>query len=79
MTPTKYVDRAIPEISLREFSSRIDEITAELVEAAENVGFFSIVDHGISKDEVNSIFEQSARFFNLPSNRTVEVGIQVDL
>jgi hypothetical protein len=73
MTPTKYVDRAIPEISLREFSSRIDEITAELVEAAENVGFFSIVDHGISKDEVNSIFEQSARFFNLPDDIKAKV------
>jgi isopenicillin N synthase-like dioxygenase len=68
MAHTKYVDRPIPEISLRDFDSRIDEITAELVEAAENVGFFSIVDHGISREAVDDIFSQSARFFNLPDD-----------
>lgn len=66
MAPTKYIGRAIPEISLRDFDSRIDQITAELLDAAENVGFFCIVDHGISKDAVDGIFNQSARFFGLP-------------
>ncbi|CAI6330949.1 unnamed protein product [Periconia digitata] len=64
MTPTKYVDRAIPTISLRDFESRVDEITSELVDAAENVGFFCIVDHGISRETFDDIFDQSARFFN---------------
>lgn len=66
MTPTKYLDRPIPVISLRDYESRIDEITNELVNAAENVGFFSIVDHGIDRATVDSMFENSAQFFALP-------------
>ncbi|KAI8941896.1 hypothetical protein NX059_000010 [Plenodomus lindquistii] len=66
MAPTKYVDRPIPTISLRDFPDRISEITKELVDAAENHGFFCIVDHGIPRHSVDSIFEQSARFFNQP-------------
>ena len=63
---TKYLNRPIPTISLTNFSTRIDEITAELVAAAENVGFFCIVDHGMSLEDVDNIFSQSARFFSLP-------------
>jgi isopenicillin N synthase-like dioxygenase len=68
MAPTKYIDRPIPTISLRDFDSRIDDITAELVDAAENVGFFTIVDHGISREAVDQIFDQSARFFGQPDD-----------
>jgi len=64
MAPTKYIDRPVPIISLRDFDSRVDEITTQLVDAAENVGFFCIVDHGISRGTVDRIFDQSARFFN---------------
>ncbi|KAI4617812.1 hypothetical protein J4E83_006144 [Alternaria metachromatica] len=66
MAPTKYVDRPVPTISLRDFDARIDVITKELVDAAENHGFFCIVDHGITRDAVDGIFNQSARFFNQP-------------
>ena len=65
MGQTKYLDRAIPTISLANFDSRIDEITRELVAAAEHEGFFCIIDHGISADQVDAIFDQSARFFAL--------------
>ena len=64
--PTKYLDRPIPTISLADFDNRIDEITSQLVSAAENIGFFSIIDHGISPDQVHAIFTESARFFSLP-------------
>lgn len=63
---TRYVDRVIPTVSLANYESRIDEITAELVSAAEHVGFFSIIDHGITPAEIDNIFAQSARFFSLP-------------
>ena len=65
---TKYTTREIPRISLRDFSSRIDKITAELAAASENVGFFSITDHGISKEEIEAIFDASRRFFDLPDD-----------
>lgn len=68
MAPTKYISRAIPTISLRDFDSRVAEITSELVEAAENVGFFCIIDHGISRAAMDAIFDQSARFFNQDDN-----------
>ena len=66
MAPTKYIDRPVPTISLRDFDSRMDMITQELLDAAENHGFFCIVDHGITRDAVDGIFDQSARFFNQP-------------
>ena len=62
---TKYLDRPIPSVSLRDFDSRVDEITAQLVDAAENEGFFCIVDHGISREQVDDMFDNSAAFFNL--------------
>ena len=65
---TKYSTRAVPTVSLGDYSSRIDEITIQLVNAAENVGFFCIVDHGISKEDVYAIFNESARFFSLPDD-----------
>jgi isopenicillin N synthase-like dioxygenase len=63
MAPTKYVDRAVPTISLADFDNRIDAITKELVGAAENDGFFCVVDHDISRESIDQIFDQSARFF----------------
>ncbi|ATY61352.1 oxidoreductase domain containing [Cordyceps militaris] len=66
MSTTKYSDRVIPSISLANFDQRIEEITAQLVDAAENVGFFSIVDHGIARTDVDKVFEFSSSFFSLP-------------
>jgi isopenicillin N synthase-like dioxygenase len=63
---TKYLDRPIPTISLANFDSRIDEITTQLVSAAENVGFFCITDHSIPPSLISTIFSESARFFSLP-------------
>jgi isopenicillin N synthase-like dioxygenase len=64
MAPTKYIDRSVPTISLANFDNRIDAITKDLVDAAENVGFFCVVDHGISRESVDQIFDQSTRFFS---------------
>ncbi|KAJ5090967.1 hypothetical protein N7532_009651 [Penicillium argentinense] len=66
MAQTRYVDRPIPQISLADFDARIDQITTELVSAAENVGFFTLIDHGISKKDVDAIFATSKSFFDLP-------------
>lgn len=66
MASTKYLNRPIPTVSLANFSSRIDEITTQLVQAAEHEGFFCVVDHGIPSSLVESMFSSSASFFNLP-------------
>jgi isopenicillin N synthase-like dioxygenase len=51
------------------FEQRKVEITAKLIEAAENVGFFTLVDHGISKEEIEAQFSISKAFFDLPAEK----------
>ncbi|KAL8366368.1 hypothetical protein RB595_004915 [Gaeumannomyces hyphopodioides] len=70
---TLYADRPIPQVSLRDFDSRIDEITAQLCAAAEEIGFFAIKDHGISEEEVQRMFAVSESFFGLPDETKATV------
>lgn len=39
----------------------------QLLNAAENAGFFTLVDHGISKEEIEAQFAISKAFFDLPA------------
>ncbi|EON98461.1 putative leucoanthocyanidin dioxygenase protein [Phaeoacremonium minimum UCRPA7] len=59
-------DRLVPVISLRDYESRKEEITKQLVEAAEFAGFFTLVDHGITVEEIEAEFAISKKFFELP-------------
>ncbi|KAJ5808113.1 hypothetical protein N7474_009382 [Penicillium riverlandense] len=70
---TRYVDRVIPQVSLRDFENRMDEITAALIHAAENVGFFTLVDHGLSKEDIDTMFATSKSFFDLPDETKATV------
>ncbi|RMY59259.1 hypothetical protein D0865_02163 [Hortaea werneckii] len=65
---TKYAERSIPRISLANHANRIDEITTQLVHAAETHGFFSLTNTEISIDEIEAIFRTSESFFNLPDD-----------
>ncbi|KAB8212005.1 hypothetical protein BDV34DRAFT_233966 [Aspergillus parasiticus] len=60
-------ERLVPVISLKDFEQRKDQITAELMEAAEYAGFFTLVDHGILKEEIEAQFSNSKTFFDLPA------------
>jgi len=55
---------------LIEFSSdyedRKDEIKEQLVNAAEGTGFLTLVDHGITIEEIEAQFALSRKFFDLP-------------
>lgn len=73
MAPTKYLDRQIPTISLLSFDSRVDEITNQLIQAAEHEGFFCIVEHGIPSPVIETMFYKSAAFFNLPDDVKAQV------
>ncbi|CAL5873966.1 uncharacterized protein PFLUO_LOCUS8251 [Penicillium psychrofluorescens] len=70
---TRYVDRMIPQVSLRDFENRMDEITAALIHAAENVGFFTLIDHGLSKEDIDIMFATSKNFFDLPDETKATV------
>lgn len=59
--------RPVPKISLRDFAVRRAEIGAQIIDAAENVGFFILVDQASpSKQDIEEMFELSTRFFALP-------------
>ncbi|KXT13898.1 hypothetical protein AC579_2637 [Pseudocercospora musae] len=66
MVATQYTNRSIPRVSLKDFETRIDEITKQLVHAAETDGFFSLTDTEISVPEIDAIFKTSESFFALP-------------
>lgn len=68
MSDEKYIERALPRISLADFDARKPEITAALVDAAERDGFFAVVDHGISVDEIEQMFTLTAQWFALPDD-----------
>jgi isopenicillin N synthase-like dioxygenase len=50
---------------ITDFESRKEEITKQLVDAAENAGFLILVDHGISIKEIEAQFSISKAFFGL--------------
>ncbi|KAI0884264.1 Clavaminate synthase-like protein [Annulohypoxylon maeteangense] len=66
MAETKYSTRTIPKISLHDFPTRIPEITASLIHAAETDGFFALTNHGIPTSEIEAQFAAAERFFALP-------------
>lgn len=59
-------DRLVPIISLKDFNNRKDEITQQLLKAAEGAGFLTLVDHGITVQEIEKQFAISKAFFDLP-------------
>ncbi|PYI00612.1 iron/ascorbate family oxidoreductase [Aspergillus sclerotiicarbonarius CBS 121057] len=66
-------DRLVPAISLKDFDQRREEITTQLIHAAEYAGFFTLVDHGISKEEIEAQFAISKKFFDLPVETKAKV------
>jgi isopenicillin N synthase-like dioxygenase len=56
----------VPRISLADFDSRREEIVKELMDAATDIGFFSLVDHGIPSSLIQDAFALSESFFGLP-------------
>ncbi|KKK21936.1 hypothetical protein AOCH_000175 [Aspergillus ochraceoroseus] len=73
----KLIERLVPTISLKDYESRQAEIEAQLVAAAENTGFFSLVDHGITVEEIEGMFALSKRFFDLPKEVKAKTSYDV--
>ena len=58
--------REVRQIDLSDFDRRFDEISTQLWNAAVDVGFFQLVNHGIPQAVVDEAFAMSQRFFALP-------------
>ena len=51
---------------MTDFDARKEDITKELVKACEYTGFLTLIDHGITVEEINAQFETSKAYFSLP-------------
>ena len=60
-------DRDIPQIDMSNFFERKAEIADALWEAATQIGFFQLVNHGIDPSLVDEAFALSAGFFSQPT------------
>lgn len=60
--------REIRRIDLSNFEARKAEIADQLWEAAVDVGFFQLVNHGIRPEEIHAAFAMAERFFALPDS-----------
>src|SRR6266536_623746 len=63
--------RIFPRISLKDFESRKEEVTKQLVDAATGVGFFIIADHGIPPEQISHMFQLSQKYFALPDGTKI--------
>ncbi|KIW65405.1 hypothetical protein PV04_07668 [Phialophora macrospora] len=70
--------RQVPAISLKDFDNRKDEIREQLVNAAENTGFLTLVDHCITVEEIEAQFTLSKKFFDLPMDTKRKIEFTSD-
>lgn len=59
--------REIRRIDLSRFEDRRAEIADQIWDAALDVGFFQLVNHGITLEEIGAAFAMTERFFALPT------------
>jgi isopenicillin N synthase-like dioxygenase len=59
--------RSIPRIDMSDFAARKAEIADQLWQAAAEIGFFQLVNHGIPLEQVDEAFAMTERFFALPN------------
>ncbi|KQS66517.1 2-oxoglutarate and iron-dependent oxygenase domain-containing protein [Modestobacter sp. Leaf380] len=64
---TLTTDREVRRVSLADFEARRAEVTEQLWQAATDIGFFQVVDHGITATDVDAAFAASQAFFALPA------------
>ena len=60
------VDRDIPVIDMGDYRARREEIAQALWQAATEIGFFQLKNHGIPQPLIDEAFALSERFFDLP-------------
>lgn len=64
----KEIERDLPVIDLTDFDQRREEITDQLWQAATEVGFFQLSNHGLALDLIKQAFGRSEEFFALPES-----------
>ena len=75
----KETEREIPLIDLSDFENRRSEITDQLWQAATQVGFFQLVNHGLDVKLVQSAFALSEAFFSLSNEQKAAFALKKGL
>ena len=66
-------ERSIPCIDMSDFDVRKSEIADALWDAATVHGFFQVINHEVSIEEVDNAFATARRFFDLPMEKKEEL------
>ncbi len=61
-------EREVRVIDLSNFEQRKYEIADQLWSAATDIGFFQVSNHGIPLEQIQTAFEMTQQFFNLPES-----------
>ncbi|MDO5289992.1 MAG: 2OG-Fe(II) oxygenase family protein [Pseudomonadota bacterium] len=65
---TETCTREVRQIDMSDFDRRFEDIATQLWDAAVDVGFFQLINHGIAQAEVDEAFAMAQRFFDLPDD-----------
>ena len=72
----------VPEINISHLvtnglnSSKSEKVIRKIKKACLEIGFFTIIDHGVSSKLIDSTLITSKKFFNLPINKKMEIASQ---
>lgn len=72
----RVVVRDVPIIDMGAFHRRQTEIADALWQAATEVGFFQLSNHGISEDVIDAAFAQSQAYFDQPGDIKAQMALQ---
>lgn len=67
--------RNVPAIDLSNFEERKAQIVKEIMLASEEMGFFTVVGHGIPEEKIDEAFSYAAKYFGLPDDVKAKNGL----
>lgn len=70
------VGRDIPQIDMSDFQRRRTQITESLWDAATEIGFFQLINHGIPQSLIDDAFDRSHAFFALDAETKAKAPLK---
>ncbi|KAI7901183.1 uncharacterized protein BX663DRAFT_515194 [Cokeromyces recurvatus] len=65
----------IPIIDFADYNTNSKEIVQKVFDACKSIGFFYIINHGFSQNDIDKAFELSKQFFDLPKEEKEKYSI----
>ena len=70
------IEREIPKIDFSDYFNRREAISDAIWDAATDIGFFQLVNHGIPDTLIDEAFALSAAFFDLPEETKLRLPLK---